>query len=612
MDIQLKNLHRKHTGLVAVLIAVAAVTTAAAQTTPQAKIAARPMTRDDIAAFKLPSTTELSGGLFTVGVGQPAYLEAQLDIAVPAADIINTQWALTSKPSGSSATLSDSPLGPNVPLFEPSDRVVLQLAGRTLLRPDVPGAYVVKATISTQTATINVSQTIMAANYVGINTCNACHGGGLADVKAPAWSKTAHARIFKDNVDGMSGDATYASSCWLCHTVGYDTTASAVNNGFDDVVAKLGWAAPSTLKEGNFDAMPDALKNLANIQCENCHGPGSLHASSGGDTIAVSVSSSSGVCNQCHSAATHHVKGGEWMNSLHAVATRDPSGAGREGCVGCHTGNGFLQRVDAAKAGTTFSAVDTSYSPINCQTCHEPHGQTVPDAAAHQVRTLAAVKLADGTTVTNGGTGLLCMNCHQSRVNASTYVNTTQGTARFGPHHGPQADMLEGVNGYTYGKTIPSSAHADVVKDTCATCHMQAIDATDSALTKVGGHTFKLSLAATATTPARELVGACQNCHGPDVASFDFRLFDYDNDGTIDGVQTEVQHLLDKLSALLPPVGKPKTALTIDSTWTPRQLQAGYNWLFVNNDGSRGIHNTAYAVGLLEASIADLGGTPGK
>ena len=44
------------------------------------------------------------------------------------------------------------------------------------------------------------------------------------------------------------------------------------------------------------------------------------------------------------------------------------------------------------------------------------------------------------------------------------------------------------------------------------------------------------------------------------------------------------------------------------STWTQPQLEAAYNWEFVSNDGSLGIHNTAYAVGLLKASIANLTG----
>lgn len=63
---------------------------------------------------------------------------------------------------------------------------------------------------------------------------------------------------------------------------------------------------------------------------------------------------------------------------------------------------------------------------------------------------------------------------------------------------------------------------------------------------------------------------------------------------------------------MLPPVGQPKSSLNIDSTWTQPQLEAAYNWQFVQSDGSLGIHNTAYAVGLLKASIADLGGNAKK
>ena len=135
---------------------------------------------------------------------------------------------------------------------------------------------------------------------------------------------------------------------------------------------------------------------------------------------------------------------------------------------------------------------------------------------------------------------------------------------------------------------------------------MQTVAATDSALGKVGGHTFKVAFAGDAATPARDLVATCQGCHGPDITALNFPLMDYDGDGVIDGVQTEVQHLLDKLAVLLPPVGQAKSTLTIDSSWTQPQLEAAYNYLFVQSDGSLGIHNTAYAVGLLKASIADL------
>src|SRR5581483_313772 len=120
------------------------------------------------------------------------------------------------------------------------------------------------------------------------------------------------------------------------------------------------------------------------------------------------------------------------------------------------------------------------------------------------------------------------------------------------------------------------------------------------------GHTFLSSYTAPGASQPEDLVGACQGCHGPRLTSFNFPLFDYNGDGVIEGVQTEVQHLMDQVSALLPPEGKPKTALTINSTWTRAQLEAGFNWQFVHDDGSLGIHNTAYTVSLLKASIADL------
>ena len=37
-------------------------------------------------------------------------------------------------------------------------------------------------------------------------------------------------------------------------------------------------------------------------------------------------------------------------------------------------------------------------------------------------------------------------------------------------------------------------------------------------------------------------------------------------------------------------------------------MRAAYNYRFVQKDGSRGVHNVAFAVGLLKASIADLTG----
>jgi len=597
-----KFITKRRTCLLAVLLVAVCVATVSAQTALQAQLATRPITRDDLAAAGLPSTTELVGGLGTVGVGQPAHLEALLDITVPPSQIASVTWALT-KPSSSKAVLEDSPLALTVPVYEPSDRLIFQVAGRKLLRPDVAGIYVATATITTVgNGTAVVTTRVTASTYVGIQGCSLCHSNGPALTpwsKVNSWQKTLHSEIFKDNVNGADG-ATYASTCWGCHTAGYDTVASAANGGFDDVAKQLGWTPPAVMQPGNWDAMPKALQNVANIECENCHGPGSTHIASGGDPRLISVSSGAGVCNQCHAAATHHIKGTEWGNSRHAIVTRDAAGTGRDACVGCHTGNGFISKQTGA------ATPNTAYSAVTCETCHESHGDTAPTAAAHQIRTLMPVTLADGTVVNNGGNGQLCMNCHQSRQNAAIYAANTPGSARFGPHHGPQADMLQGTNGFTYGKKIPSSAHSDVVEGTCVNCHMQTVATTDPAIGQAGGHTMKLKWAGNAKNAPEDLVGACQTCHGSDLTAINFPLMDYDNDGNIDGVQTEVQHLLDKLALMLPPVGQAKTTLTIDATWTQPQLEAAYNYLMVQGDGSLGIHNTAYTVGLLQASINDL------
>ena len=153
------------------------------------------------------------------------------------------------------------------------------MAGRSLLRPDVRGQHTVTATIVTTTSgTTNLSRNITAGVYMGINTCALCHSGGtIADDKVQPWQTTARPHDLHLRGSMASWDS-YSLSCLKCHTVGYDTNTNAVNGGFDDVATQTGWTFPTNLVPSNFTNMPPALQNLANIQCENCHGPGSEHA----------------------------------------------------------------------------------------------------------------------------------------------------------------------------------------------------------------------------------------------------------------------------------------------------------------------------------------------
>ena len=108
-------------------------------------------------------------------------------------------------------------------------------------------------------------------------------------------------------------------------------------------------------------------------------------------------------------------------------------------------------------------------------------------------------------------------------------------------------------------------------------------------------------------------VGVCNQCHGG-ITNFDFPVEDYANTGTIQGVQTEVQILLNQLSQWLPNTNGVVDGLvksiprTVPKTWTLAQLQAAYNYQYVANDGSMGVHNAPFATGILKASIANLSG----
>ena len=106
------------------------------------------------------------------------------------------------------------------------------------------------------------------------------------------WTNTPHATYFTRAIDGLVS-SHYSKNCIQCHVLGYDTNSFAINGGFDDMATLLNWSFPTVLTNGNWASMPAQLQNLANIQCENCHGPGSQHLFSQGivgNTNAITVS----------------------------------------------------------------------------------------------------------------------------------------------------------------------------------------------------------------------------------------------------------------------------------------------------------------------------------
>jgi len=128
-------------------------------------------------------------------------------------------------------------------------------------------------------------------------------------------------------------------------------------------------------------------------------------------------------------------------------------------------------------------------------------------------------------------------------------------------------------------------------------------------------HTFSMT-DTTFATGVYKPTDVCATCHG-EIEDFDGvkAFYDYDRNGKIEGVETEIAGLLAQVKAILP---KDSTGEVIgsgsvtkaDSTKIQGRLDlvAGiWNYRFVLNDGSMGAHNTKYAVRLLYKT---LGWTP--
>jgi hypothetical protein len=240
----------------------------------------------------------------------------------------------------------------------------------------------------------------------------------------------------------------------------------------------------------------------------------------------------------------------------------------------------------------------TGNQNVSCATCHDPHNTKYE----HQLRNTEDVTLADGTVITNGDTGKLCMQCHQARREAEAYVASDPSTFR-GGHHSIQTDLLYGTNVFTFGRTLPNSTHKDVVKQACVTCHMAGPARGEPGHFELGDHSWAMNadlIDGTDTTSADNVV-ACLDCHDPTMTSFDDMMAreDYDGDGEVGTAQEEVHGLLHNVAILIPPLGEDEVDGR-DTSLTVLHKKGLWNYFFVEEDGSFGMHNYQFSVALLQ------------
>ena len=308
-----------------------------------------------------------------------------------------------------------------------------------------------------------------APHYLGSQSCTECHGPIQTTVL-----QTAHAKAFTAANFVAAGGPTNAA-CLPCHTVGY-----GVPTGFSSL-------AKTPL--------------LANVQCENCHGPAANHAASENDpTVRPRADIAATVCGGCHSvrsaACSNPPTYEEWSSSGHAAVvpevlqTMGASTNSLRTCGVCHSGSARLAMIRGLDPAATLT---TDFNvPITCAVCHNPHQtNAAPDQLRNPVFSTNAFHLtsADVATVsaftnqyrTNVAINL-CGQCHNDRG------ASWQDTAR-APHHSGQYNFLLGSVGELLSgpSTFHPGSHAGLpasaiyslsgtfrLTNQCADCHMQS------------------------------------------------------------------------------------------------------------------------------------------
>jgi len=129
--------------------------------------------------------------------------------------------------------------------------------------------------------------------YLGMEICNRCH----ADIM-PGFVLSRHFKAF-DTLKGKGEEAN--PKCLVCHTTGYGRPS-----GYD----------PAEVEKG--------APYLRGVQCEACHGPGTMHARDGSYVVSARES-----CRACHTSqwSPHFDFETYWKRVAHRGAAGAPAEA---------------------------------------------------------------------------------------------------------------------------------------------------------------------------------------------------------------------------------------------------------------------------------------------
>jgi predicted CXXCH cytochrome family protein len=396
------------------------------------------------------------------------------------------------------------------------------------------------------------------------------------NVETNSWQPLSYAATWPDPA------YDWGQNCAYCHVTGYD-------------IERGRWE-----EEG--------------VQCEACHGPGSVHQEKADDAGrnadddelaelrgAINPAVDPQVCGQCHARGTsasgqpypvgylpgssltdsytlaapedsaHWYSSGhalqanmqynEWLLSGHATSLTNLRNSGEiieESCLSCHSADyaytsqliAAVQADDRSGTAPEMPTGETALFGVTCVSCHDPHSE------------------AGRPTQLINEPYLLCVSCHSNALISN------------GVHH-PVQEMFEGTQIVGEVQSRPSDHFADVSGPDCQTCHLATMPVESG--TRMS-HVMKPLLPG-ATLDLEGVIDTCAECHGDQVDPPTMQKL-------IDDIQQDTKARIEQARAAV-------NASTPD--WVITVLD------FVEGDGSNGVHNYAYADELLDAVFAEMG-----
>ena len=336
----------------------------------------------------------------------------------------------------------------------------------------------------------------------------------------------------------------------------------------------------------------------------SCEGPAGIDGIDG-----VTGADGTAICMTCHNAGTvYAAKVDQFNDGAHSLGTYFSRS---EDCSGCHSTDGFLARMDFTSADEIFDLALTDQSAISCKACHMVH-TTYDDTdwdLTFTDQVTETILGIDNTDVTSGefedmGDVNMCVQCHQSRnptgAPSATSTADVPLSHYWGPHHGPQGNILNSQGGVEVGTGYPTSAFnpSTSFSHDCITCHMNE-----------GNHSLSLD------------ESACTSCH----ATIEDKLA---------AIQDEVEGKLTSLGRTLAALGGLDPDTETETVWNEtlgehvetidtigyHAMGSGYggygdnpvsanlgrcvfNYLIIAEDQSFGVHNPDYIITLLDNTI---------